>query len=89
MTEKLELSKDEILKGLGNKLMPESAKEKLLNMLIELEIKGKVGKPGYDTLTSYYGRGEGLNYISNYVRSLVQNEGFGVGSGIAQFDSNF
>lgn len=89
MTEKLELSKDEILKGLGNKSIPESAKEKLITMLIELEVKEKVGKPGYDTLRSYYGSGEGLNYISNYVRSLVQNEGFGVGSAIAQFDSNF
>ena len=52
MTEKLELSKDGILKGLGNKTMPESAKEKLLTMLINLEAKEKVGKPGYDTLSS-------------------------------------
>lgn len=54
-----------------------------------MEEEVKIGKPGYDTLTSYYGKGEGLNYITSFVTNLMLKEGFGVGSAIAQFDSNF
>lgn len=87
--ENINTFKDKLLKGLGNKYLSQHVKDDLLNKLIEIEVKEKVGAIGYDTLTSYYGKGEGLNYISDYVKSLVKNEGFGVGSAIAQFDSNF
>lgn len=87
--ENTDIIKDKLLKGLGNKYLSQHVKDDLLNKLIEIEVKEKVGAIGYDTLSSYYGKGEGLNYISDYVKSLVRNEGFGVGSAIAQFDSNF
>ena len=83
------ISKEQLEKMLDNPVLPAFAKDDALGRLIEIEIKEKLDKPGYDTLTSYYGKGEGLNYISNYVKSLVKNEGFKIGSAIAQFDSNF
>ena len=85
----MEVSKDQILKNLENIHLSSRAKELLLDKLIVLEIEELIGHPGYDTLSSYYGKGEGLNFIRKYVKSLVLNEGFGVGSAIAQFDSNF
>lgn len=85
----MESKKAKILELLSNDLLPEFTRISLKNKLIELEIIEKVGKPGYDTLTSYYGKGEGLHYIKRYVSSLVEKEGFQIGSAIAQFDSNF
>lgn len=85
----MEATKDQILEYLERKNLSQRTKDKLLDMLIELEIKEKVNHPAYPTLTSRYGKGEGLNFIANYVRSLVEHEGFGIGSAIAQFDSNF
>ena len=85
----MEISKDQILKNLENIHLSSNAKEVLLDKLIVMEIEELIGHPGYHTLTSYYGKGEGLNFISKYVKSLVMNEGLGVGSAIAQFDSNF
>ena len=83
------ISKEQLQRMMKNPTFSDTVKGKVLDMLIEIEIKEQVGKPGYDTLTSYYGKGEGLGYISNYVKSLVKNEDFEVGSAIAQFDSNF
>jgi len=85
----MELTRDQMLKSLENKFVPESTKVILLDKLINVEVLEQVGKPGYDTLTRYYGKGEGLDYIKSYVKSLVEKEGFSVGSAIAQFDSNF
>ena len=84
-----EMDKEKILKGLGNQYISKSTKDLLLDRLIEMEIKETVGKPGYETLTRYYGQGEGLRFIRSYVRNLVQKEGFGVGSAVTQFESNF
>ena len=83
------MSKDQLEKMLENPLLPDFAKDEALDMLIELEIKELVGHPAYDTLTARYGKGEGLGFISRYVKSLVKEEGFEIGSAIAQFDSNF
>ena len=83
------ISKEELEQLLNSTALSDTVKDSVLNKVIELEVKEQIGKPGYDTLTSYYGKGEGLGYISNYVKALVKNEGFKVGSAIAQFDSNF
>lgn len=85
----MEQRRNQILKALENRYLSPEAKDDLLDELIELEVKALIGHPGYPTLTRYYSNGSGLLFISNYVKSLVKNEGFGVGSALAQFDSNF
>ena len=84
-----EMDKEKILKGLGNQYISKSTKDLLLDRLIEIEIKETVGKPGDQNLTEHYDNGEGLFSIKRYVKNLVQNEGFGVGSAVAQFESSF
>ena len=86
---KRKISKEKLEQLLDSQVLSDTVKDNVLNKVIEIEIKEHIGKPGYDTLTSSYGKGEGLNFIRKYVKSLVTDEGFGVGSAIAQFDSNF
>ena len=83
------VSKEKLEKLLDSRVISDTVKDSVLDKLIAIEIKEKVNHPAYPTLTSRYGEGEGINFISNYVKSLVKNEGFGIGSAIAQFDSNF
>ena len=85
----MNITREKIQKQLASDLLPLNIKVILRDKLLKLEIEEKVGKPGYEKLTSYYGKGEGLEFIKSYVQSLMLSEGFGVGLAIAQFDSNF
>jgi 5'-nucleotidase len=76
------ISKEQLEKMHNNPLLPDFAKDHALDLLIELEIKELMGHPDYDTVTARYGKGEGLVLITKYIKWLVKEEGFDVGSAI-------
>lgn len=83
------MTKEEISAAYSAATTTREEKNVLFRQLVILEIEDCAKKGIYPTVASYAKDKMGTNYVADFVISLVREEGFEIGSAIAQFESSF